>query len=321
MNNKKLGIVMDPIATINPKKDSSLAMLLAAQDRGFELFYFTQSDLLIDEGKPYGFASALTVENSLTDWFTLEEAKRIQLNELDVILMRVDPPVDQQFIYTTIILEAAEKLGTLIVNKPSSLRSCNEKIFATEFPQCCPKTIITSKRDVIKDFHRQNKDIILKPLDGMGGKSIFRAKEGDLNLAVIIETLTDNSNRSILAQKYIPEISQGDKRILLINGEPIKYCLARMPSKGETRGNLAAGGVGRVQKLSENDLQICSKISPKLKDLGLFFVGIDVIGDYLTEINCTSPTCIREINDQSGIDASHNLMDFICLTLSKKKST
>ena len=178
MNNKKLGIVMDPIATINPKKDSSLAMLLAAQDRGFELFYFTQSDLLIDEGKPYGFASALTVENSLTDWFTLEEAKRIQLNELDVILMRVDPPVDQQFIYTTIILEAAEKLGTLIVNKPSSLRSCNEKIFATEFPQCCPKTIITSKRDVIKDFHRQNKDIILKPLDGMGGKSIFRAKEG-----------------------------------------------------------------------------------------------------------------------------------------------
>ena len=320
MSNKKLGIVMDPIDTINPKKDSSLAMLLAAQDRGFELFYFTQNDLLIDEGIPYGFASALTVEDSLTDWFTLEEAKRIQLNELDVILMRVDPPVDQQFVYTTIILETAEKLGTLIVNKPSSLRSCNEKIFATEFPECCPKTIITSKKDIIRDFHHQNKDIILKPLDGMGGKSIFRAQEEDPNLAVIIETLTDNGNKSILAQKYIPEISQGDKRILLINGEPMEYCLARMPSNGETRGNLAAGGVGKVQKLSERDRWICSKISPRLKDLGLYFVGIDVIGDYLTEINCTSPTCIREINDQSGANAGYYLIDFIYFTLSEKKS-
>lgn len=311
---------MDPIETINPKKDSSLAMLLAAQDRGFEIFYFTQNDLLIDEGVPYGFASALTVKDSLSNWFMLGEVKRVPLSELDVILMRVDPPVDQQFIYTTIILEAAEKLGTLIVNKPASLRDCNEKIFATEFPECCPKTIITSKKDVIKGFYSHNKDIILKPLDGMGGKSIFRVKEEDPNLAVIIETLTDNGSKSILAQKYIPEISEGDKRILLINGEPMDFCLARLPSNGETRGNLAAGGVGKVQKLSERDRWICSKISSRLKDLGLYFVGIDVIGDYLTEINCTSPTCIREINTQSGANAGHNLIDFIFFTLQEKNS-
>ncbi len=306
-----LGIVMDPIEQINPKKDSSLAMLLSAQQRGWQLHYFTQENLLKDNGIARGLGQKLVVSNDLNDWFQLTEPEMIDLGDLDVILMRKDPPFDSQFLYTTLLLESAQKSGTLIVNNPQSLRDCNEKVFATEFPQCCPPVLITANSDRIKAFHSEHKDIILKPLDGMGGTSIFRAKSDDPNLSVIIETLTNYGRASVMAQRYIPEIVDGDKRILLIDGQPIPYALARIPAKGETRGNLAAGGRGEAVALTDRDYWICEQVAPVLREKGLLFVGIDVIGDYLTEINVTSPTCIRELNDQCNLDIAGQLMDAI----------
>ncbi|MGD8785773.1 MAG: glutathione synthase, partial [Thioalkalispiraceae bacterium] len=233
------------------------------------------------------------------------------LAELDVILMRKDPPFNMDYIYSTYLLEAAEQQGTLIVNKPASLRDCNEKLYTLQFPDCIPPTTVSSSANQLKKFIEQQQDTILKPLDGMGGESIFRVKHDDANLNVIIETLTYKGRRMIMAQRFIPEIVQGDKRILLINGEPVPYALARIPGKGETRGNLAVGGRGEGIELSERDRWICQQVGPRLREIGLLFVGLDVIGDYLTEINVTSPTCIRELDTIFELNISATLMDCI----------
>ena len=307
----KLGVVMDPIESITVKKDTTLAMLLAAQRRGWEIHYMLQSDLYTLQGKCRSYMRELSVQDDPLDWFEYGDSHDRELAELDVILMRKDPPFDLDYIYTTYMLEQAQHEGTLIVNDPQSLRDCNEKMFATRFPHCCPPFLVAAAADKLRAFHRQHEDVIFKPLDGMGGTSIFRVKKDDANLSVIIETLTLGGHRQIMAQKYIPEISKGDKRILMIDGEPVPYALARVPARGESRGNLAAGGSGVVQELSERDRWICDQVSPILKEKGLLFVGLDVIGDYLTEINVTSPTCVREIDRDRDLDIAGDLMQCI----------
>jgi glutathione synthase len=307
----RLGVVMDPIESINIKKDTTMAMLWAASDRGWQLSYMRQQDLYQSGGEPRARVRPLEVFRDTDDYYQLGEAEDINLGELDVILMRKDPPFDNEFIYSTYILEAAERLGTLVVNKPQSLRDCNEKMFATQFPECCPPLVVSRDNEILRDFHRQHKDVIFKPLDGMGGTSIFRVKENDPNLGVILETLTDFGGQSIMAQRFLSDITKGDKRILLVDGEPVDYCLARIPSQGETRGNLAAGGTGRAQPITEHDRWIANQIGPTLREKGLLFVGIDVIGDYLTEINVTSPTCVREIDNAYDMDIGGSLMDVI----------
>ena len=307
----KLGIVMDPIDDINYKKDSSLAMLWAAQQKGWELYYMEQSDLYSRDGDVRARMAPIKVDMNPNRWFEREAYQDQSLTELNVILMRKDPPFDNEFIYTTHLLAVAEAAGVLIVNRTQSLRDFNEKLFATHFPQCCPPVLVSRSEERLKAFHAEHKDVIFKPLDGMGGSSIYRIKEDGLNLGVVIETLTKFGQETIMAQRYIPEIVDGDKRILMINGEPIDYALARIPSQGETRGNLAAGGRGEGRPLSERDRWIAAQVGPKLREAGLLFVGLDVIGDYLTEINVTSPTCIRELNDQFGLDIGMQLMDCI----------
>ena len=314
----KLGIVMDPIDDINYKKDSSLAMLWAAQQKGWELFYMEQSDLYSRDGDVRASMAPISVDMNPNKWFEREAYQDLSLTELDVILMRKDPPFDNEFIYTTHLLAVAEAAGVLIVNRTQSLRDFNEKLFATHFPQCCPPVLVSRSEERLKAFHAEHKDVIFKPLDGMGGSSIYRIKEDGLNLGVVIETLTKFGQETVMAQRYIPEIVDGDKRILMINGEPIDYALARIPSMGETRGNLAAGGRGEGRPLSERDRWIAAQVGPKLREAGLLFVGLDVIGDYLTEINVTSPTCIRELNDQFGLDIGMQLMDCIEEQLSKQ---
>lgn len=317
MKTIRLGVVMDPIESVNIKKDTTLAMLWAASDRGWQLNYMRQQDLYQDGGEPRAKLRPLKVFKDTADFYQLGDVEDTNLGELDVILMRKDPPFDNEFIYSTYILEAAERLGTLIVNKPQSLRDCNEKMYATQFPQCCPPLIVSRDNERLRDFHRQHGDVIYKPLDGMGGTSIFRVKEDDPNLGVILETLTAFDTQTIMAQKFLPEIVDGDKRILLINGEPVDYCLARIPSQGETRGNLAAGGTGRAQPLSERDRWIANQVGPSVREKGLLFVGLDVIGEYLTEINVTSPTCVREIDAQFGTDIAGLLMDAISQQLNR----
>lgn len=308
---RKVGIVMDPIAEITIKKDSSFAMLLAAQAKDWSLFYMEQDDLFLNEGIVSASMKRLSVTEDVNDWYQLDNAITQPLAELDVILMRKDPPFDMEYIYSTYLLEQAQAAGVLIVNNPQSLRDANEKLFTAWFPQCCPKTLVTRKADLIGDFQRQHHDIILKPLDGMGGSSIFRVKDDDPNFSVIIENLTDHGKTSVMVQQYIPEIVDGDKRILMINGEPVPYVLARIPVKGETRGNLAAGGLAQGQKLSEHDRWICEQVGATLREKGLLFVGLDVIGNYLTEINVTSPTCIRELDAQFNLSIAADLMDSI----------
>tara|TARA_R100000900_G_scaffold127863_1_gene102922 strand:- start:90350 stop:91471 length:1122 start_codon:yes stop_codon:yes gene_type:complete len=307
----KLGVVMDPIADIHYKKDSTLAMLWAAQARDWQLHYMEPGDLYLEQGVPRARMARLTVFHDPESWFNLEPAEDVDLADLDVILMRKDPPFDNEYVYATYILEAAERRGTLVVNRCQSLRDCNEKVFATLFPQCCPPVLVSRDASRLKAFYREHGDVIFKPLDGMGGTAIFRVREGDPNLSVILETLTEHGRKSIMAQRYIPEIVDGDKRILMINGEPLPYCLARVPSVGESRGNLAAGGTGRAQPLTDRDRWIAEQVGPTLRDKGLYFVGLDVIGDYLTEINVTSPTCIREIDRAYELDIGGQLMDCI----------
>ncbi|MCX2890860.1 MULTISPECIES: glutathione synthase [Pseudomonas] len=307
----RLGIVMDPIASISYKKDSSLAMLLAAQARGWSLFYMEQRDLYQGEGKARARMRPLKVFADPSRWFELGEEQDSTLAELDVILMRKDPPFDMEFVYSTYLLEQAENDGVLVVNRPQSLRDCNEKLFATLFPQCTPPTLVSRRPDIIREFAAAHGDVILKPLDGMGGTSIFRHRVGDPNLSVILETLTALGAQQIMAQAYLPAIKDGDKRILMIDGEPVDYCLARIPASGETRGNLAAGGRGEARPLSERDRWIAAQVGPTLREKGLLFVGLDVIGDYLTEINVTSPTCIREIDNAYNTDIGGKLMDAI----------
>ena len=308
---KFLGVVMDPIESINYHKDTSLALLLAAQRSGFQLFYMQQADLFIDNDGAKAKMRPLTVTADSNSWFDLGKTHIKRLADLDVILMRKDPPFDSEFIYSTYILEAAERQGTLVVNKPQSLRDCNEKVFATDFPQCIPPLLVSRDNQMLKAFLEQHDEVVYKPLDGMGGTSIFRVKQGDQNLNVILETLTNYGNDMIMAQKYLPEITQGDKRVLIVDGEVVPFCLARIPSAGEFRGNLAAGGKGRVQALSERDKWIASQVAPSLKEKGLLFVGLDIIGDYLTEINVTSPTCVREIDAAENTAIGDRLMQAI----------
>jgi glutathione synthase len=307
----KLAVVMDDIATIKVKKDSTLAMLLAAQQRNWQLHYMELTDLYLADGQPMANSRLLQVEDNDRHWFDLGPARPLELSRLDVILMRKDPPVDNLYTYATYVLERAQQTGVLVINDPQSLRDCNEKIFASAFPEYCPPTLISADNSQLKAFLAEHQEVVYKPLDGMGGSSVFRLKQGDANLSVVLETLTCQGRRPIVAQRFIPQIAEGDKRILLINGEPVDYGLARIPAAGETRGNLAAGGRGKVQPLSARDRQICQQVGPVLRAKGLSFVGIDVIGDYLTEINVTSPTCIREIEQTSGLAIADLLMDFI----------
>lgn len=311
----RVGIIMDPIAQISFKKDSSLAMLLAAQARGWELHYMEQRDLYQQGSQARARTRPLQVFNDPARWFEAGEERDTALAELDVILMRKDPPFNSEYIYATYLLELAEQAGTLVVNRPQSLRDCNEKFFATQFPQCTPPTLVSRRSDILREFAREQRDIILKPLDEMGGASIFRHREGDPNLSVILEVLTEHGSRQIMAQRYIPAIKDGDKRILMIDGEPVPYCLARIPAAGETRGNLAAGGRGVAQPLSERDREIAAIVGPELRKRGLLFVGLDVIGDYLTEINITSPTCIREIDSAFDTRIAERLMEAIAAKL------
>tara|TARA_R110002110_G_scaffold205066_7_gene416956 strand:+ start:83472 stop:84428 length:957 start_codon:yes stop_codon:yes gene_type:complete len=315
----KLGVVMDPIANITYKKDTSLAMLWAAQDRGWELYYMEQKDLYLEQGVARSSMAPLEVFRNPEQWYQMSGVEDRALAELDVILMRKDPPFDNEYIYSTYILEEAERKGTVIVNRCQSLRDCNEKVFATLFPECCPPVLVSADMARLKAFHKTHDDAIFKPLDGMGGDAIFRVRNGDPNLSVILEMLTQHGQRTIMAQKYIPQISEGDKRILMINGEPVPYCLARVPSVGETRGNLAAGGSGIPQPLSERDRWIAAQVGPSLKEKGLLFVGLDVIGDYLTEINVTSPTCLREINAGYDLDIASDLMDCIAREVTSRR--
>ncbi len=307
----RLGIVMDPIQSIKTYKDSSFAMLLAAQRRGWQLFYMEQSDLYQHDGEVSAGMRPLRVFDRDHDWFELSDQTDQSLGSLDVLLMRKDPPLNMEFLYTTYLLELAAKHGVLVVNRADSLRNCNEKLFTGWFPQCCAPSLVSRDPARLRGFLDAHGDIILKPLDAMGGASIFRVTREDPNISVILETLTELGQRTAMAQKFIPEIRAGDKRILMIDGEPVPWALARIPAKGETRGNLAAGGRGEGVELSERDRWICDQVSPELRRRGLMFVGLDVIGDYLTEINVTSPTCIRELDSIYGLDIASQLMDAI----------
>jgi len=307
----KLGIVMDPITSINIKKDTSFAMLLEAQRRGYEIHYMEMNDLYLRGGEGRARTRLLSVEQNQDKWFEFGSEQDIPLSDLNVVLMRKDPPFDTEFIYATYILERAEEKGTLIVNKPQSLRDCNEKLFTAWFAELTPDTLVTRNASQIREFWQQHGDIILKPLDGMGGASIFRVKKEDPNLSVIIETLTQHGSFYCMAQNFIPGIKDGDKRVLVVDGEPVPYCLARIPKSGETRGNLAAGGRGEARPLTESDWEIARRVGPTLKAKGLIFVGLDIIGDKLTEINVTSPTCVREIEAAFPISITGMLMDAI----------
>ena len=304
-------VVMDPIERINLKKDSTMAMLWAASRRGHQLGYALQSDLFINNGKAFGTIAPLQVFGKTPDYYQLGERTVESLASYDVILMRKDPPFDLNFIYSTYILEQAEREGAWVVNKPQSLRDCNEKLFATQFADLMVPTRVTSNAALIREFLAEHGDIIVKPLDGMGGSGIFRLQTGSPNVGATLEMLTDLGRLPIMAQRYIPEIVDGDKRILMVNGEPIPYCLARIPPQGETRGNLAAGGRGEARPLTVRDRELAAQIGPVLREKGLMFVGLDVIGDYVTEINVTSPTCIREIDAQFGTSIADTLFEVL----------
>jgi glutathione synthase len=308
---RHLGIVMDPIESINPKKDSTFAMMLAAQKRGWQISVMTLEDLSLNKDVLTLNYQTITVRDDPRDYFQSGGFSKGDATVFDLILMRKDPPFDMAFVYATYLLDFAERSGTPVFNRPSSIRDCNEKLFALQFPNCVPEVIVTSNPEALRGFHDEHQDIILKPLDGMGGQSIFRVKAKDTNRNVIIETLTEMGTRKIMAQRFIPEIKDGDTRILLINGEPISYGLARIPSAGETRGNLAAGGSGVARPLTDRDRWICNEVGPTLREKGLLFVGIDVIGDYLTEINVTCPTCIRELDASEGLDIAGDYLDHL----------
>jgi glutathione synthase len=314
----RLGVVMDPIGSINYKKDSTLAMLLAAQARGWELWYMEQSDLFLRDSECHARMARLEVRADPHDWYSLQPATTAPLHTLDVVLMRKDPPVDLEYFYTLYLLERAEACGALVVNRPAAVRNANEKLYTAWFSQCCAPMYVSRSRQRLKEFLETHGDIVVKPLNGMGGASVFRIRRDDPNLHVILETITDNGRQSAMAQRYIPEISAGDKRILMIDGEPFPHALARIPAAGESRGNLAAGGTGVGVDLDERDRWICSQVGPTLREQGLLFVGLDVIGDYLTEINVTSPTCIRELDAQYGSDIAGLLMDAIAARLDRR---
>ena len=307
----KIGVVMDTIAHIAYKKDTTLAMLWAAQERGASLHYLEQEDLFLRDGRSYGRLRDLEVHRDPAHWFDLGEPEPRPLAELDVILMRKDPPVDAHFLNAVHLLGFAEREGVLVVNPTRALLECNEKLFAQQFPQCCTPTLVSCSEPELRAFHTEHRDVIFKPLDGMGGSGIFHVSPEGRNIGAIIETLTERGQRQIMAQRFIPEITEGDTRILLVDGEPVPFGLARVPMAGETRGNLAAGGTGVSRELTERDHWLIGQVQPMIRDKGLMFVGLDVIGDYITEINVTSPTCVREIDDQRGTDIAGLLLDAI----------
>ena len=316
-----IAFLMDPIASVNLKKDSTLAMIRAALRRGWRVSYLEQRDLTWKDDHPMAMLRDLSIEADFladldperagTHWYRLDEAAEVDLSTVDVVMMRKDPPFDMEYIYTTYLLEGVEARGTLVVNAPRSLRDCNEKFFATQFADCVPPLMVGKRPDQLLAFHAEHGDVVFKPLDGMGGTGIFRVRPEDPNLHVVIESLTNLGQRRIMAQKYLPEIEDGDKRILLIDGEPVDYALARIPMPGELRGNLAVGGTGVGRRLTARDRFIAGRVGPELKRRGLLFAGIDVIGDYLTEINVTCPTCIRELDEEFSLDIASTLMDKI----------
>ena len=302
---------MDPIDHIKISKDTSFAMALEAQARGHALVYMELGDLYLRDGRAYARMRSLRVQRDETDWFSFEREWDAPLDSLDVILMRKDPPFNQEYIYVTYLLESAEARGTLVVNKPQSLRDANEKLFTSWFPQCCAPTLVSRDARRFREFLNEHQDMVMKPLDGMGGASIFRVRADDPNIGVILETMTSHNQTFAMAQRYLPEIVYGDKRILVVDGEPVPYALARIPQNGESRGNLAAGGRAEGRPLTERDLWIAKEVGPELRRRGLLFVGLDVIGDFLTEINVTSPTCVQELDRQFGLNIAGNLFDAI----------
>ena len=304
----KFGVVMDPIESIAFKKDSSLAILLKAQERGHELIYMEPDSLFLTEKGPYAKVYDVLVKDDPNHWFSLENERITPLEELDLIIMRQDPPFDSSYIYNTYVLDQAETRGVKVVNKPSSLRDCNEKVFATEFPQCCTPFLVSSDDDLLREFINTHGDAVIKPLDGMGGSSIFRLKKGDSNIGVILETITNHFETKVMIQRYIKEIKDGDKRILLVDGNHFGAAISRVPAKGELRGNLAVGATAIASSLTEKDIWICEQVAPMLREKELTLVGLDVIGDYLTEINVTSPTCFREYKDLCDIDVADKLL-------------
>ncbi|MGQ7244676.1 glutathione synthase [Salinicola sp. V024] len=311
----KLGVVMDPIADITYKKDTSLTLLWAAESMGWSLYYLEQEDLYLYEGRAMGSARSLKVHRDPQHWYDLGEREAMPLGELDVILMRKDPPVDSHFLNAVHLLAFAEREGTLVVNPTRALFECNEKLFAQQFAHCIPPTVVSCRDAVLRAFQAEHGDTIFKPLDGMGGTGIFHIGPEGRNLGAVIEQLTERGQRQIMAQRYLPEIKDGDTRILLVDGEPVPYGLARIPSAGETRGNLAAGGRGVSRELTDRDYWLVEQVQPMIREKGLLFVGLDVIGDYITEINVTSPTCVREIDDQRGTDIAAQLMAAIAKRL------
>jgi glutathione synthase len=313
----RLGVVMDPVDSIHSKKDTTLAILREAKKRGWQLYYFQCENLYLYEGKAYGEARALDIFDDDANWYGLGELHDLSLAELDVILMRKDPPVDSIYLYTTYILEYAKRDGVFVANCPRALRDVNEKIFAAEFQNCIPKNIVTASKHKLQQFLAHHDDIVCKPLGGMAGQSVFRVRRDDVNVPVIFESLTQHGKCQIMAQQFIPDIKNGDKRIIMIDGEPIPYALARVPQGDEWRGNLAVGAKGVVQPLTERDRFICREVGASLRERGLYFVGIDVIGDYLTEINVTSPTGVREIDAATGLNVSAIFLDCVAQKLKR----
>lgn len=311
----QLGVVMDPLGSINIKKDSTFAMLLAAQRRGWQLWYMEVGDLLARGSRTWARLRHVEVVDDPAGWFRVTGEETRPLDTLDAVLMRKDPPFDMEYVVATYLLEQAQRGGTWVINDPRSLRDANEKVFTLGFPQCTPPTLITRRLSDIRAFQHDQGDIILKPLDAMGGANVFLARPGDPNLSVIVEALTERGRRFCMAQRFLPEIRDGDKRVLMIDGEPVPYCLARIPAPGETRGNLAAGASAEGRPLTERDRWIAAQVGPELRARGILFAGLDVIGDHLTEINVTSPTCIRELDAQFGLDIAGDLMDVIAARL------
>jgi glutathione synthase len=305
----KTGVVMDPISGIKTYKDSTFAMLLEAQRRGHEIFYMEPADLSVTDGAASGHMRLLEVRDNTKDWYSLGETTTRELGELDFLLMRKDPPFDMDYIFLTYVLDLAENAGVNVVNRPQALRDANEKFFITLFPQCCVPMMITRSSAEIRAFVAEHGLSVVKPLDSMGGESIFQVRPDDPNLNVILETITKYDHVLTMVQRYIPEISEGDKRILLVNGDPVPYALARIPGEGDFRGNLAKGGTGKGVALTDRDYWLCGEVAPELKKRGILFAGIDVIGDWLTEINVTSPTCIRELDAEYGLNIAGQLFD------------
>ena len=311
-----VAVLMDPIRAIKIAKDTTFAMLLEAQRRGHALLYMEHGDLAVRDGRAWARLTPLSVKDDPSGWYSLGEPRWQELAEVDVVLLRKDPPVDSQFIYDTMVLSLAQRAGVTVVNDPQALRDCNEKMYALDFGQCMAPTLLSRDKADLRRFVAEHGEVVLKPLDGMGGRGIFRVRAGDSNLNSMLETLLSGGLHSgqaqfVMAQKFIPQISAGDKRILVVDGEAVPYALARIPQGDEFRGNLAAGGRGEGVPLTERDRWIVSQVAPELKRRGLLFVGLDVIGDYLTEINVTSPTCARELDKQFGLNITGQMFDVI----------